>query len=171
LLTLGPLVGLVLYRVLREEGTGATRALDIGQHYTLLALGLGAIVPLMLVDWPGKSGGYAKSAGYALWALIGISVPPAVITMFGVRGAVGFIVGLGFAATIDALRRAESFAVYAVAAIMAPVTLVSLHWAKDVDALSRDEKIPVLGGVGALICVLAGLLWFLGSKPKVEAAP
>jgi len=163
LLTLGPLVGLVLYRVLREEGTGASRALDIGQHYTLLALGLGAIVPLILVDWRGKS------AGLSLWAILGISVPPIVITMFGVRGAVGFIVGLGFAATIDSLRKAESLTVYAAAAIMAPVTLITLHWAKDVDSLTRDEKVPLFIGIGTVILVLAGVLTILARGQQTEA--
>ena len=158
LLTLGPLVGLVLYRVLREEGTGASRALDIGQHYTLLALALGAIVPLMFADWRGRG------IGFGLWALVGLAVPPLIIAMFGVRGAVGFIVGLGLAATIDALRRADSFTVYAATAIMAPITLLALHVAKDVDALTRDQKIPILIGASVVIALLAGGITALGNR-------
>jgi len=162
LLALGPLVGLVLYRVLREEGTGASRALDIGQHYTLLALALGTIVPLMFADWRGRG------MGFGLWGLVGLTVPPFIITMFGVRGAVGFIVGLGFAAMVDALRRAESFTVYAAAAIMAPITLLSLHVAKDVDALTRDQKIPILIGASIVLTLLAGGLTVLGRGQKAE---
>jgi hypothetical protein len=164
LLALGPLVGLVLYRVLREEGTGATRALDIGQHYTLLALALGAIVPLMFADWRGKS------VGLALWATLGLAIPPLVIVMFGARGAVGFIVGLGLAATVDALRNAKDLTVYAVAAIMAPITLVTLHWTKDVDTLTRDQKIPLLLVAGTVIVVLSVALGDLGEAKTKEVA-
>jgi hypothetical protein len=116
----------------------------------------------MFADWRGRG------MGFGLWGLVGLAVPPFIITMFGVRGAVGFIVGLGFAAMVDALRRAESFTVYAAAAIMAPITLLSLHVAKDVDALTRDQKIPILIGSSVVLTLLAGGLTVLGRGQKAE---
>ena len=170
LLSLGPLVGLVLYRVLREEGTGATRALDIGQHYTLLALALGAIIPLMFIDWRGKVH-LPSTIGSALWGVLGLTVPPLVITMFGARGAVGFMVGIGMAASIEAIRRGQNLAIYSVVTIFAPATLFALQWMANADDLSRDQKIPVLVGAGILILALSTLLaWFSAPKAAETAS-
>jgi hypothetical protein len=169
ILALGPLVGLVLYRVLREEGTGATRALDIGQHYTLLALTLGAIVPLMFVDWKGKVGNLG-TAGAALWGILALTIPPLTITMFGARGAVGFVVGIGLAASIEAVRQGQKLAVYGAVSVLAPTTLLALQWASGADDLSRDQKIPMLIGAGTLILVIAGLLVWMSAPKSKEVA-
>jgi hypothetical protein len=85
--------------------------------------------------------------------------------MFGARGAVGFVVGIGMAASIEAMRRGLNLAIYSVIAILAPATLFALHWAANADDLSRDQKVPVLVGAGVLILGVSALLaWF--SAPK-----
>ncbi len=117
-LALGPLVGLVLYRVLREAGTGATRALDIAQHYTLLALVFGLVLPLLPSDWlraartptlPSLRGEDSRSAlGAALWGIVVLAAAPLLVVALGLRGGIGFVVGLGAAGLVEALRAPSS---------------------------------------------------------------
>ena len=100
-LALGPLVGLTLYRILRDAGTGATRALDIAQHYTLLALVLGLVLPLLPTDWLRNR---TSALGIALWSVVALAAAPLVVVALGMRGGIGLVVGLGTSGLVAALR-------------------------------------------------------------------
>ncbi|RYG47350.1 hypothetical protein EON79_07590 [bacterium] len=186
-LTLGPLVGLVLFRVLREAGTGATRALDIAQHYTLLALVLGAVVPLLPVDWmaggrrlagggseethselPTAHRGLPTAAGTFLWGLLILAIPPLVIVIFGMRGAIGFVVGLGLSGLFQAMRGAKDLSPLAIGSGMAGATILALKPLADKADLTRDEKMHMLLVWGVGIVVIAGILAFLSRPTQTE---
>jgi hypothetical protein len=73
-LVLGPLFGLVLFRVLREAHPDVSRALDIGQHYTMLGVVLGAVLPLMPSDWL-KREAWRGALGAFLWGVLLFALP------------------------------------------------------------------------------------------------
>ncbi|CAN5712613.1 hypothetical protein BH11ARM2_BH11ARM2_19190 [soil metagenome] len=167
MLALGPLIGLVLFRVLREAGTGATRALDIGQHYTLLALILGAFVPLLPWDWLKKSRqSLHTGGGILLWSLLVLAIPPLVILMFGMRGAIGFVVGLGLSGMVQALRGEKSLMPLTVGAGMAGMTILALTPLAEKMDMSRDEKVHLFALAGVGILVVAALLALLSRSAK-----
>ena len=177
-LALGPLVGLTLYRVLREAGTGATRALDIAQHYTLLALVLGLALPLLPTDWLRNR---ASGVGAALWGLVTIAAAPLVVVALGMRGGIGFVVGLGASGFVQALRapcpeaspggegetREEDplrLLPLALGVGLAGSTILALGWLGDDSALARDAKIRLFAYAGAGIALIAGLLALAGRR-------
>lgn len=169
-LTLGPLMALVLYRLLREQQPELSRALDIGQHYAMLGIVLGAVLPLLPSDWL-ERGSLKGSIGAWLWGVLAIGSPALLIVMLGSRGAVGFVVGLGLVGLCQALRRQWSLQPLALAAGLSGATILVMGWLKEATDLTRDEKLRIFayGGVGIL--VIGGLLAFLSRPdPKVEAA-
>lgn len=169
-LTLGPLVGLVMYRVLREAGTGATRALDIGQHYALLGIALGAVLPLLPTDWLRRDGAKAP-VGSFLWGLIVLTVPPLVILMLGMKGAVGFVAGLGFTGLCQALRNRTDLLPLALATGMGGASVIGLGWLSEADQLTRDEKVRVFMYAGAGLAVVAIVLTLLTRPRQTTEVP
>ena len=188
-LALGPLVGLVMYRVLREAGTGATRALDIGQHYSLLALVLGLVLPLLPTDWLRGRGRATHAAGVALWGVVLLAAAPLVVVAFGMRGGIGFTVGLGVAGLVAALRvartfvpadgepletlaiagtetRATSLLPLALGASLGGSTILALLWLGDDPALSRDAKLHLFGYAAVGIAIIAAMLTLVGRPVK-----
>ena len=189
LLALGPFVGLVMYRVLREAGTGATRALDIGQHYTLLALVLGLTLPLLPFEGLRLRGGAARAA---LWGVVMVAAAPLVVVALGMRGGIGFVVGLGVAGLVQAMRgeplsppgdrgdgsepRTTShdprptLAPLALGSGLAGATILALGWLGDEASITRDQKVRLLAYAAAGIAVVAVLLLALGRQTKKETA-
>jgi len=169
LLTLGPLMGLVLYRVLREAGTGATRALDIGQHYALLGIVLGAVLPLLPTDWRATAG-LKTAVGNFLWAGVLLAAAPLLVVMLGMKGSVGFVFGLGLAGLCQSLRKERSLLSLPLAAAIASATILVLGWVKDATELSRDEKVHFFTIAGVVIVVVAGAIALLARTPQTEGA-
>lgn len=167
LLALGPLISIVFYHVLREAGTGATRALDIGQHYALLGIALGVIFPLIPSDWLKRQG--AKAAGGAfLWAIIVFAAAPIVIVMLGTKGAIGFVSGLGLAGLAQALRRESSLLPVALTGALSACTILALTWLNQTDDFSRDEKVHFFLYVAGGLVVVSVLLALLSRAPSRE---
>ena len=191
-LALGPLVGLVLYRVLREAGTGATRAIDLAQHYTLLALVLGLALPLLPVDWLAVRRG-SRAIGVLLWGFAALAAPLLVVVALGQRGGIGFVVGLGVAGLVQALRSpfssprerpterqdsrpgdegrasAHDLQPLALGAGLAGATILALAWLGDESTLARAAKLHLFAEAAVGIAVLALLLAFAGRSKKREA--
>jgi hypothetical protein len=196
-LALGPLVGLTLYRVLREAGTGATRALEINQNYTILALLIGLALPLMPTDWLTGRVRTARVASSFLWGIVAIAAAPLVLTAFGMRGGVGFVVGLGISGLVQAFRAPSSFLrgarvakddyvdregneegvgggdkttllPLALGAGLSGATILALGWIGAESAFSRDDKIHLFGYAATGIAVIAILLALLGRPTKTE---
>lgn len=169
-LAFGPAVGLVLYRVLREAGTGATRALDISQHYTLLALVLGLTIPLLPIDWLATRA-KVHPVGSLLWGIVALATPPLVVVALGMRGGVGFIVGLGVAGLVAALKTATGEmkgSPLALGAGMAGATVLTLSWLGEESTLPRDEKVRLFAYAAGGIAVISAILGFVGRTQKEE---
>ncbi|AIE84483.1 hypothetical protein [Fimbriimonas ginsengisoli] len=168
-LTVGPLVGLVLYRLLREQHPDLSRALDIGQHYAMLGVALGAVVPLLPSDWLSRRG-WRGAAGAFLWSVLALGFPALVVVMLGGKGAVGFVAGLGLSGLCQALRRERSLMPLAVAAGLSATTVALLGWLRDSADLSRDEKVHLFAYTGGGLVVIAALLALVSRPAKVEVA-
>jgi hypothetical protein len=171
LLTVGPLAGLVMYRLLREAQPEASRALDIGQHYALVGLAVGLIVPLLPVEWRHPRGTErGEAAGAFLWGLLALGLPALVLLVFGGVGAVGFIAGLGFAALVQALRGRNESLPLPLGMGMAGTTVLLTGWLGTLTGLTRDEKLRALAVAGVAIVVIAGLLTLLARGVRTEEA-
>ena len=75
ILALGPLAGLVQFRLLSQMQPSSSHALDLGQHYALLCFTMGAVLPLIPLDWLNRQGVRA-AAGSVLWAVLLFGIAP-----------------------------------------------------------------------------------------------
>lgn len=166
-LALGPLLGLVLFRVLREAGTGATRALDIGQHYTLLALVVGLVIAALPFDW--QRGRKAQVVGSGLWGLLAIATPPFLVAALGMRGSTGLVVGLGVAGLLQTARGKADLRPLALGAGLSAATILCLDWMGDDADLARDVKLRMLGYAAVAAVVIAVALAAAGRRRLEES--
>lgn len=163
LLSLGPVVGLVLYRVFRETHTDSSRAFDIGQHYAIIGLLLGVLLPLAFAAWlPRTSASSGRhSVATLLAAMLFLGLPLASAVFLGAKGAVGLLVGLGAASFVEGFRGAARPIVLALGGLASASLLVGYAWLEPWLDLARDEKLPLLGwivGIGLAVAIVIALL-------------
>ncbi|MCO5295981.1 MAG: hypothetical protein M9921_03915 [Fimbriimonadaceae bacterium] len=172
LLSLGAVAGLVLYRVFRETHADTSRAFDIGQHYAIIGLLLGVLLPLAFVAWlPKGSASKGRLAAATLLAVVlfhGLAVASAVF--LGAKGVVGLLVGLGLAAFAEGFRGGTRPAVLAMGGSACAALLVGYGWLGPWLDLARDEKLPLLGWIAGVAVVAAIVILLLGRPEKEEAA-
>ena len=172
LLTMGVFAALVMYRVFWEVHPDATRALDIGQHYALIGLTIGALAPLMPVEWlraRSEATGIRLPAAGVLWMFLLAVLPVGCAMVLGPKGVVGFVAGLGFGAIIEALRRAPSLQSLSLAVGLSATTTFSFQFLGDNTTLTRDEKIGILVPLTISLLVIAGLLALMSPKATKSA--
>jgi hypothetical protein len=164
--TLGPLGALVMYRVFYESHRGATQAFDIGQHYAMIGLVVGVLLPVMAQEWirmVAKRGGLSALIAGALWIVVLLVAPITTAVVLGAKGVVGYLFGLGLASVVEAVRGEKSAHATSLGIAMAgAITLMYEALLPQLD-LERTEKLSRLaylgGGVvvlGVLIAVLSG---------------
>ena len=164
--TLGPLGALVMYRVFYESHRGATQAFDIGQHYAMIGLVVGVLLPVMAQEWirmVAKRGGLSALIAGALWIVVLLIAPITTAVVLGAKGVVGYLFGLGLASVVEAVRGEKSAHATSLGIAMAgAITLMYVALLPQLD-LERTEKLSRLaylgGGVvvlGVLIAVLSG---------------
>lgn len=174
LLTLGPLGALVLYRLFHQIYTEDVKALDIGQHYTLIGFALGAVVPLLGIEWGSSSrasGARGAIAGL-LWAVLLLTAPIFVAIMLSAKGLIGFLFGLGFASVIDGLRGSRRVESLGVALSLAAGTILSYGWLDPLLDLERKDKQKYLITYAIAVAVVAVIITVLSlrSPQREEAA-
>jgi hypothetical protein len=162
LLALGPLFGLVLFRIFRTIYPETARAFDIGQHYALIGLLLGAVVPLLVVDWSErKLSDTAKVGGATLWGLLLLAATPLMMVFLGAYGTVGLLIGVGLAGVLEAIRLRSSTKALAPAIGMGGIVLMSYGWMSEAIDLTREDKVRVLVwavvGIGLLSLAIFGI--------------
>jgi hypothetical protein len=172
LLSLGPLAGLVMYRVFREVHVDATKALDIGQHYALIGLTLGALAPLLPVEWfrsrMNLTGLRVPAAG-VLWVVLLAVIPIGVAMVLGPKGVVGFVAGLGFASLLEAVRLGPSLQSLSLGLGLSAATTFVFQFLGDNTTLSRDAKTSILVPLSIGVTVLAIVLALVSPKASLKA--
>ncbi len=166
MLTLGPLAALVAYRVFREMHTGASRALDIGQHYGLIGVLVGAM--LLVAAWEWRASKPASARGdwaSALWvvALGGSAVLAGVV--LGAKGFVGVLAGLGLGAAVIGLAAGHGAMPFAIAAGLGSAMSLGFGWISKLLDLTREEKTTALYWSAPALLAASLAIAFL-SKPK-----
>lgn len=166
--TLGPLGALVMYRVFYESHREATQAFDIGQHYAMIGLVVGVLLPVMAQEWirmVAKRGGFLSLVAGALWIVVLLVAPIAAAIVLGAKGVVGYLFGLGLASVVEAVRGEKSAHATSLGIAMAgAITLMyePLIPHLDLDRADKLSRLAYLGGgvvvLGIVIAVLSGEL-------------
>jgi hypothetical protein len=176
LLSMGPLGALVFYRVFRETHTAATQGLDIGQHYAMIGLLVGALLPVIALEWMRAvrrvNAPSAIAAG--LWLVLLAAAPALVAVFLAGKGLVGAIVGLGLASSIEAVRGERTAVSLALSLGLAAFAGVVYNWIEPSLQFTRDEKLSMLWWIGGAILVVSVAIAFLSPQPddlQPEVAP
>lgn len=173
LLTMGPLAGLVMYRVFREEHIAATRALDIGQHYALIGLLAGAMLPLCAVEWlRSRSSSHSPRLTFAgaMWIVLLSLAPVVAAVIMGPKGVVGFVAGLGVAALIESLRPQPHPQALSLGVGLSAVSTLVFTFLGDSANLTREQKTSLLLPLAGAALVLILLLTFLSPRTTATEA-
>lgn len=176
LLSMGPLGAIVFFRVFRETNLDATKALDIGQHYAMVGLVVGAVLPVLAQEWlttVARRGGFLALIGGLAWVLVLLGLPIGAAVIFGAKGVVGYLFGLGLASLAEGIKGERSAHALSLGLGLSGVmTLVYEGLQPHLD-LTRDEKVNALMYIGAAV-VVAGLLIAVLSgemvRPKEEVS-
>lgn len=159
LASMAPLFMLVAYRLFRERYVDASRALDIGQHYAIVGLLIGLLLVLGCMEWMKsreRRDGVFSSIGAALAGLLCLYLLVGSTILLGAKGAVGLLIGCGFAPFVAALsaKRTEAATAWGFG-LMAFLTLAYGTLGDNVD-LEREAKVGfvirfvVIAVIGAL---------------------
>jgi len=170
LLSMGPILGLVIYRVLRDASPDSSRALDLGQHYGVTGIAVGTAMPVLFADWFERKGDLipVRSAiANLLWAFILVCLPVLAIVVLGAKGASGIVVGLGFSGFLLAYRKFAGSPAVAVIVAAGAANAVAVDWIGDAMDLTRQEKLHSFGW-WTLAMVIAALGILAVSNRKAE---
>lgn len=169
LLSMGALGAIVFFRAFREMNTEATRALDIGQHYAMIGLVIGACLPILAQEWlrtVAKRGGFLALVAGLAWVIALLGVPLGAAVIFGPKGVVGYLFGLGLASLAEGIKGERSAHSLSLALGLSGVmTLVYEGLAPHLD-MTRDEKVRALMYIGGGVVVAALLIAVLSGEMK-----
>lgn len=170
LMTLGVAVAVIVYRLFRELFPDETRALDIGEHYTEIGIAIGALLPLMPLEWARERRltGWRVGASTGIWLAVLVGLPIAAAILLGSKGAIGLIVGLSFAAVVEGLRGASQLSTLGMASGVGCLTVLSYKWLGDWADLDRDAKIRGVLIIAAVAAVLAIALFGMTRNQATE---
>ena len=175
LMTLGPLLALVMFRVFREIHPDAYRAIDIGQHYAVIGLLLGASLTLIPIEWsrilkPGSGDGNTAGAAF-LWMLLLVGLLPAAAILLGAKGLVGLVAGLGIGAFIEGMRGGASLHALSLGASFAAIAAISYGWLGEQLDKTRDDKLGVLYSVVAALIIIALIIAWVSPRQEDGIEP
>lgn len=162
-------LGLVMMRLLQKADPGYTQSLDIGQHFILLGLFLGATVPILpLLVTPPKD--IKASVVSLLWVLTLTLICVFILVMLGHRGVNGFVAGLGLAGVVVALKQEQNLMPMAVGPGMVGILVFLLDKFDAWTDFNRDEKVKFFLIGGATLAVFAVGISLLSRPQKDEVA-
>lgn len=160
--TMGPLIALGLYRTFRAEVPELVRAFDIAQHYGMVGVMIGAGLIVLLLGMPRlKEGETPRNwARFGVLALMAAVAGMVGLMFFGIKGGVGFLVGLGLGTWMAGVISKQGS--YGLAPLVGLSGLVGLSYAKASESfeLTRDEKMTLFMGASAALVVLMAILIF-----------
>jgi hypothetical protein len=172
LMTMSVAAAILVYRLFRELYPAEARALDIGQHYTMIGVAIGALLPLLPLEWARNKNlsGPRSNTAIALWLLILAGLPVASAILLGSKGAIGMVVGLSFAAVIEGLRGAASLAPMGIALGLGSITILSYSWLGDWTDLERGIKTRAVLFVAVILLAFAAALFGISRTQATEPA-
>lgn len=172
LMAIAVAAAILVYRMFRELFPEEAKALDIGQHYTMVGIAIGALLPLLPLEWARgmKIAGWRTTAATVVWLLILLGLPVAAAVLLGSKGAIGMVVGLSFAAVVEGLRGSLSLAPAGIAMGLGSLTVLSYGWLGDWTDLERAIKLRAVVVVSIVALILGAALFGLsrGKAPEAE---
>lgn len=157
-------LGVLLVRLFMETYAADIRGLDLRAHYTLIALGIGAVFPFIITSFfpTVERRTYWSIIGAVALGLIAAATPLVILVLWGFKAALGFLVGTVaakvFLLFIDTGAVKSGEASYDRSAVLVTTAQVSAVLISGLVAPLVDEprhtKIFILGGV-----VLLGIIW------------
>jgi hypothetical protein len=168
-LSCGPLAALVFVRLFNQIHGRESAALDISQHYVLIGLTVGAILPAAYDEWRARTP-RLPALGGLLWSVLFVGLPVALTLLVEAKGLVGFIVGLGFGGLLLARRAGVTLQPLAVTMGVGAATILVYGRMVDVETISRDQKLHFVAYSAIAIALVAIPLGLL-SRPKAEEKP
>lgn len=176
LLAIGPFMALVVYRVFRMTNGALSEQFDIAQHYAMIGFLVGAVLPLIAQEWrqtvAGSRWSSSTAAGF-LWTLILLAVPIPIAVALSDRGAVAYLIGLGVAPVIEAIRGNRSVLSLALSTGLAYGMAAAYGWLQPTLNFDRHDKIVWLSWFAVplvvAIVVIAALSSSRTSSRTVEA--
>lgn len=172
LMAIAVAAAILIYRMFRELFPEEAKALDIGQHYTMVGLAIGALLPLLPLEWARgmKIAGWRTTAATVVWLLILLGLPVAAAVLLGSKGAIGMVVGLSFAAIVEGLRGSVGLAPAGIAMGLGSLTVLSYGWLGDWTDLERAVKLRAVIVVSVVALILGAALFGLsrGKAPEAE---
>jgi hypothetical protein len=166
LLSLGPLAALVLYRVFRATHSDANQAFDIGQHYALIGLLLGVLLPVMAQEWirslAVRTGARTLTAG-VLWIILLAAVPIPIAVGLSDKGIIGYLVGLGIASVLEAAKGERSAQSLSLGLGLGAAMTLLYDWLVPHVDLERHAKLIALSWIMGVAAVMVIAIIFLSA--------
>jgi hypothetical protein len=170
LMTMSVAASVLVYRLFREIYPGDAKAPDIGQHYTMIGIAMGALLPLLPIEW-GRTRdltGWKSKVAVALWLLILLGLPVPAAVLLGSKGAIGMVIGLSFAAVIEGIRGSVSLAPVGIATGVGALTVLSYDWLGDWTDLDRAIKVRAVLIVSVVAFFFAAALFGLSRQQATK---
>jgi len=168
-----PILAMATYRFARFSFPDASRAFDIGQHYAIVGLLLGLMVPMMVIEWgrsvsSGKTWATATAAALAGIALLtGTSLA---VAFLGAKGASGLVIGYLMSPILASLKGDPPKTALATGLSLAVWAVASIGALAAEEDLARPDKVRMVLTVGGLIALLAVAAWGLTRFKKESIA-
>lgn len=172
---LGVPLGLLVYRIFMEQHAGATRTMEVSQHYAVIGAIFGAMLPIALAEFGGKireknMGIQAPIVGLLA---IGVTTLGLVSSLFlvDVHGGVGLLIGLTLSPIIMALKYDSSETLLGICAALGAGMTLLFGFVESKLGIERDVKVKLVIylAVGVLVLVIASHM-LLSSNKKKETA-
>ena len=105
--------------------------------------------------------------------VLGLGLVPMIIVMFGIKGTIGFVVGLGLAAVCVAWRNEDEPLPMAIAGGLGGLAVLMADWINLSFPLAREGKLHIFinAGVGLLVvAIVLAILARFGKTTQAEVA-
>lgn len=168
---MSPLFALAVYRVVRFLYPDASRAFDIGQHYALVGLLIGIVLPILLTEWGrglANRKAWQGSISVFLGGLATLAGTSAAVAFLGAKGSSGMVIGFLASPLVSAIKGEPPKTALTTSMGLAAWAAVSIGVFASEEDLARPDKVKLLATVGLVVAVLAVAASLVG-RPKREA--
>jgi hypothetical protein len=160
------LVALLFYRIFLEAFPTDSRAIEVSQHYAVMGIVAGCLLPTLMATWKGRicqrfdSG--MRMVAAVITGLILVALIVAADFILGSRGTVGMLIGLCVAPVVSAMGGSQKIgATAAIGSLGATIVLLFGFVAPNL-LIERELKIQILGWtIAAAILLIAIAAWLI----------